>query len=161
MAILTIVQHPSGILEQKCEQVTEFETELHQLLDDMYETMIAADGVGLAAPQIGIRKQIAVIEVDEEEGRLELINPKIVGRNGEQTDIEGCLSFPGLYGTVSRFYTITVKAKNRYGEDFTLTADEYLARVIQHEMDHLNGVLFTSKIIDYIDEEDLESSEDE
>jgi len=161
LAILTIVQHPSSILEQKCKQVTKFEDELHQLLDDMYETMIAADGVGLAAPQIGISKQIAVIEVDEEEGRLELINPKIVRRSGEQTDIEGCLSFPGLYGTVSRFYTITVKAKNRFGENFTLSADEYLARVIQHELDHLNGVLFTSKIIEYIDEEDLESSEDE
>ncbi|MCR2820774.1 peptide deformylase [Lederbergia panacisoli] len=159
--MLTIVEHPSDILEEKCKRVTNFGVELHELLDNMYETMIEADGVGLAAPQIGIGEKIAVIELDEDEGRLELINPKITEQSGEQTDIEGCLSFPGLYGTVSRFYTITLKAKDRYGRDFTLTAEDYLARVIQHELDHLEGVLFTSKVIEYVKEEDLESSEDE
>ncbi|MBS4217801.1 peptide deformylase [Bacillus sp. FJAT-49711] len=159
--MLTIVEHPAHILEQKCKQVTHFGVELHQLLDNMYDTMIEADGVGLAAPQIGISEKIAVIELDEEDGRLELINPKITERSGEQTDIEGCLSFPGLYGTVSRSYTITLKAKDRYGRNFTLIAEDYLARVIQHELDHLEGVLFTSKVIEYVNEEDLESSEDE
>ncbi|MBS4198905.1 peptide deformylase [Bacillus sp. FJAT-49732] len=159
--MLNIVQHPSTILERKCERVTEFGHELHQLLEDMYETMIEADGVGLAAPQVGVSKQIALIELVEEEGRLELINPKIIERSGEQTDIEGCLSFPGLYGTVSRNYTVTIQAMDRNGSNFTLIAEDYLARVIQHELDHLDGVLFTSKIIEYVDEEDLESSEDE
>jgi len=161
LSILTIVEHPSDILEQKCKPVTEFGDELHQLLDDMYETMIKADGVGLAAPQIGICKQIAVIEIDEEDGRLELINPKILKQSGEQIDIEGCLSFPGLFGTVSRFHTVTVKSMDRSGREFTLIAEDYLARVIQHEIDHLEGVLFTSKVIEYVDEEDLESSEEE
>ncbi|MBS4177173.1 peptide deformylase [Lederbergia citrea] len=160
MANLPIVHHPADILEVKCDQVFEFNRELHELLDDMYETMISEDGVGLAAPQVGISSQVAIVEIDDEEGLIELINPKIISQSGEQTDVEGCLSFPGLYGTVSRSYTVIIKAQDRYGEEFKLKANDFLARAIQHELDHLNGVLFTSKVIKYVNEEDLEGSED-
>ncbi|MBS4207673.1 peptide deformylase [Bacillus sp. FJAT-50079] len=154
MAILPIVQYPAAILEEKCERVTEFNQELGQLLDNMIDTMIDADGVGLAAPQIGIRQQIAVVEIDENE-MIELINPEIVEKKGEEIDVEGCLSFPELYGTVARSYTIEVTAQNRFGEPFKLEAEGFLSRAIQHELDHLAGVLFTSKIIEYVDEEEV------
>ncbi|HLU21952.1 peptide deformylase [Lederbergia graminis] len=159
MAILSIVTHPADILEVVCDPVTEFNHELHILLDDMYETMVAADGVGLAAPQIGIKKRIAVIDVGDKNGIIELINPTIIKAKGENTDIEGCLSFPNLYGTVSRAQIVKIKAQDRNGKEFKLKANDYLARAIQHELDHLDGVLFTTKVIEYVDEEDLESSE--
>lgn len=121
--------------------------------------MIAEDGVGLAAPQIGVDKQIAIVEIDKEDGLIEMINPVIIGKRGEQTDIEGCLSFPGLYGKVPRPYSVTIKAFDRDGNLFTLQAEDFLARALQHEIDHLHGVLFTSKVVEYIEE--IEESETE
>ncbi|GIN83753.1 peptide deformylase [Heyndrickxia sporothermodurans] len=161
MAILTIVKHPAEILEKECKQVTQFDKNLKQLLKDMYETMVAADGVGLAAPQIGVDQQIAVVDIGDERGRINLINPIIIEKSGEQTDIEGCLSFPRLYGTVSRPYYVKVQAQNMKGKTFIIEAEDYLARAIQHEIDHLHGVLFTSKVLKYIDEEELEGYEEQ
>jgi peptide deformylase len=159
LAILPIVKHPNDILEKECTPVTTFDHKLKTLLNSMYKTMVAADGVGLAAPQIGIDKRIAIVDIGDELGRIDLINPIILKTKGEQTDVEGCLSFPGLYGTVSRPYYVKVKAENANGKPFVPEAEDFLARAIQHEIDHLNGVLFTSKVIDYIEEEALEMGE--
>ncbi|AMX85296.1 peptide deformylase [Geobacillus subterraneus] len=156
MSVLPIVTYPAPVLEQPCAPVTAFDRQLGRLLDDMYETMLAADGVGLAASQVGIAKQVAVVDVGDEHGRIELINPVIVEARGEQVDVEGCLSFPGLFGEVPRAEYVKVRAQNRRGRLFTLSATGFLARALQHEIDHLHGVLFTSKVIRYCDLEELE-----
>ncbi|MGM9928899.1 MAG: peptide deformylase [Bacillus sp. (in: firmicutes)] len=160
MALLPIVEHPNAILETKCEEVTIFDRTLVKLLNNMYDTMVKADGVGLAAPQVNVGKRIAVVEVDEEMGKIELINPVILERKGSEVDVEGCLSFPGLYGEVERATYVKVQAQNRKGRTYMLEAEGFLARAIQHEMDHLDGVLFTTKVIRYIDEEELEGYEE-
>lgn len=156
MTILKIVEYPAPVLEQKCEIVTSFDKRLVRLLNNMYDTMLAADGVGLAAPQVGIAKQIAIVEADDIHGKLEFINPEIISTEGEQTGPEGCLSFPGLYREVSRPHYVKVRAQNRKGKWFELEAKGFLARAIQHEIDHLHGVLFTSKVIKYYEEAELE-----
>jgi len=156
LSVLPIVTYPAPVLEQPCARVTVFDRQLGRLLDDMYETMIAADGVGLAAPQVGIAKQVAVVDIGDEHGRIELINPVIIEMRGEQIDVEGCLSFPGLFGEVPRANYVKVRAQNRRGRLFTLSATGFLARALQHEIDHLHGVLFTSKVIRYCDLEELE-----
>lgn len=156
MAKLTIVTYPAEILETVCEKVTQFDRSLVKLLNDMYDTMLAADGVGLAAPQVGIAKQIAIVDIGDEHGRVELINPVILEARGEQIGPEGCLSFPGLFGDVSRAEYVKVRAQNRRGRVFTLEATGFLARALQHEIDHLHGVLFTTKVIRYYESEELE-----
>ncbi|OIK15228.1 peptide deformylase [Bacillus sp. MUM 13] len=161
MAILPIVMFPDKILEQKCDKVTSFDRNLAKLLNNMHETMIEADGVGLAAPQIGLRKMIAVVEIDDESGVIELINPVIVEQDGEQTGPEGCLSFPDIYGEVKRAYKIKVQAQDRKGRHYEIEAEDFLARAIQHEIDHLNGILFTSKITHYLTQEELEGYDGE
>ncbi|WP_243386799.1 peptide deformylase [Bacillus kexueae] len=155
MAIREIVTYPADILETPCEKVTDFDKKLTKLLNDMYETMLHADGVGLAAPQIGIAKQIAIVDVGDSNGKIELINPVIIEERGEQVGPEGCLSFPGLFGEVKRAHYVKVRAQNRRGKIFVLEAKGFLARAIQHEIDHLHGVLFTSKVTKYLKEEDL------
>ncbi|RID87223.1 peptide deformylase [Peribacillus asahii] len=160
MTILPIVMFPEKILKQKCAKVTSFDKNLAKLLNNMYETMVEADGVGLAAPQVGVKKQIAVVEIDEESGVIEMINPEILEADGEQTGIEGCLSFPDVYGEVTRPYRVKIRAQNRRGEYYELEAEDFLARAIQHEIDHLHGVLFTSKISRYITVEELEGFEE-
>lgn len=161
MAVRDVVTYPAEILEQECERVTVFDRQLAKLLNDMYETMIEYDGVGLAAPQIGISSQIAVVYIDDDSGTIELINPEILEMSGEQIDIEGCLSFPGLYGEVSRPFYVKVRAQDRKGRYYTLEAEDFLARAIQHEIDHLHGVLFTTKVLKYVKEEELEGEERE
>jgi peptide deformylase len=156
LAVLPIVTYPAEILEKECERVTNFDRKLIKLLNDMYDTMIDADGVGLAAPQVGIAKQIAVVDVGDEHGRIELINPVILEARGEQTGLEGCLSFPGLFGEVKRADYVKVRAQDRRGRPFMLEATGFLARALQHEIDHLHGILFTSKVIRYYDPEELE-----
>ncbi|MCA0988022.1 peptide deformylase [Guptibacillus algicola] len=150
MAIRKIVLHPDEVLEKECETVKTFDDNLHHLLDDMFETMYDAEGVGLAAPQIGIEKQVAVIDTREEEP-LEIINPVIQKATGGEVDLEGCLSFPGLFGEVERPYRIVLTAQDRNGKEFKLKAEGFFARAIQHEIDHLHGVLFTEKVIRYVD----------
>ncbi|MFJ8244034.1 peptide deformylase [Peribacillus asahii] len=161
MTILPIVMFPEKILKQKCAKVTSFDKNLAKLLNNMYETMVEADGVGLAAPQVGVKKQIAVVEIDEESGVIEMINPEILEADGEQNGIEGCLSFPDVYGEVTRPYRVKIRAQNRRGEYYELEAEDFLARAIQHEIDHLHGVLFTSKISRYITAEELEGFEEQ
>ncbi|MFC5773842.1 peptide deformylase [Ectobacillus antri] len=155
MAILEIIKHPNAVLETPCDRVLDFDKKLVKLLQDMYDTMVAADGVGLAAPQVGISKQIAIVEADDN-GRIDLINPVILEARGEQIGPEGCLSFPDLYGDVPRAEYVKVRAQNKRGKIFVLEARGFLARAIQHEIDHLNGVLFTSKVTKYYDPEELE-----
>jgi peptide deformylase len=161
MAILPIVMHPDPILEKECEKVTAFDKKLKKLLNNMYDTMIEADGVGLAAPQVGVDLQVAIVDIGDDSGTIELINPEIVENDGTQTDLEGCLSFPGLYGEVSRPSSIRVRTYNRKGKLVEFHAKDFLARAIQHEIDHLHGVLFTTKIEKYITEEELERYEAE
>ncbi|WP_059170088.1 peptide deformylase [Bacillus sp. FJAT-27445] len=156
MAIRKLVMYPAEVLEQPCKEIGKFDKKLAKLLDDMYETMIEFDGVGLAAPQIGQPVRVAIVDIDDESGTIEMINPKILAVSGEQTGTEGCLSFPGLYGEVSRPNQVKVEAQDRKGKTFTLEADGFLARAIQHEIDHLDGILFTSKVIRYLEEDELE-----
>ena len=153
--------HPADILEQECKPVDVFDKKLTKLLDDMYDTMIEFDGVGLAAPQINIDKQIAIVDVDDQHGTIELINPEIIESSGTQSGPEGCLSFPGLFGEVTRPYKVKVRAQDRKGRTYELEAEDFLARAIQHEIDHLHGILFTSKVSRYLDENELEELTEE
>jgi peptide deformylase len=161
LAIRKIVTYPAEILEQTCKEVTNFDQKLGKLLDDMYDTMVHYDGVGLAAPQIGVGLQIAVVDIEDEHGTIEMINPRILETSGEQTGPEGCLSFPGLYGEVARPYYVMIEAFDRKGKKYQLTAEDFLARAIQHEIDHLYGILFTSLVTKYLTEEELEGEENE
>lgn len=155
------MKHPSPLLNQKCKEVVKFDEKLAKLLDDMYETMVAVDGVGLAAPQVGELLQVAIVELDEEQEVIELINPVITAIGGKEIEIEGCLSFPGLYGEVERPYYVKVEAQERDGSLYELEAEDYEARAILHEIDHLNGILFDSKILRVVDLEELEELEEE
>jgi len=161
LAVRKIVMHPADILEQECKPVDVFDKKLTKLLDDMYDTMIEFDGVGLAAPQINIDKQIAIVDVDDQHGTIELINPEIIESSGTQSGPEGCLSFPGLFGEVTRPYKVKVRAQDRKGRTYELEAEDFLARAIQHEIDHLHGILFTSKVSRYLDENELEELTEE
>lgn len=152
-----VVLHPNKRLETKTEKVTVITDELVQLLDDMRETMIAHDGIGIAAPQIGKSIRVAIVEVDEESGLFELINPEIIHSSGSDIDVEGCLSFPDIYGTVERADEIVVRYNDREGAELEVTAQGYLARVFQHEIEHLEGKLFIDKIIERIDPQDLDA----
>ena len=142
MAKLRIVKFGDEALRRVCRPQEEITPKVIRLLDDMIETMRHENGVGLAAPQVGVLRRIAVIEV--EEGVVyELINPKIIAYSGEQVGTEGCLSNPGKYGKVKRPMSVTVRAMNRKGEMYDLTGKELLARAICHECDHLDGKLYT------------------
>lgn len=141
MSIRKIVQYPSDVLREKARPVRKYNARLHKLLDDMAETMYDARGVGLAAPQVGISKRVIVL--DDGEGLIEMINPEIVARSGEQMEpTEGCLSIPNLVGEVRRSQKILVQGFDRHGEAWEIEAEGYLARIFQHEIDHLNGILF-------------------
>lgn len=137
------------ILRKQCKEVKKFDEKLGILLDDMYDTMTKAEGVGLAAPQVGILKRVVVIDIGE--GKIELINPEIIETSGTQKGAEGCLSFPGLFGEVERPNYVKVKAQDRTGRWFIAEGEELLARAICHECDHLNGHVFTEKVTKYLD----------
>ncbi len=160
MAIRKVVTYPAEILEQQCREVMKFDRKLGKLLDDMYETMIQHDGVGLAAPQIGLDLQIAIVDIDDESGTTEMINPRILETSGSQTGPEGCLSFPGIYGEVTRPNHVKIEAFDRRGRKYQLEAEGFLARAVQHEIDHLNGILFTTYVTRYLTEEELEGQDD-
>ena len=150
-----IILHPDERLNKVTEPIEYVTDEIVTLLDDMYETMIAHDGIGIAAPQIGKNLRIAVIEVEEND-RFDLINPEIIDRKGTSIDVEGCLSIPETYGTVKRADEVTVRYSDRDGSEMEVTAYGYLARAFQHEIDHLDGKLFIDQIIEKIAPEDLE-----
>jgi len=152
MAKLQIRKVGDEALRKVCRPVDVITPKIVTLIDDMIETMRAANGCGLAAPQVGILRRIAVIEV--EEGKVyELINPKIIAYTGEQRETEGCLSNPGRWGITKRPMAVTVRAQNRYGEEYELTGKELLARAICHECDHLDGKLYTDVQIEELEED--------
>lgn len=142
-------------LRKHCRDVTDFGERTHMLLDDMYDTMTEAKGVGLAAPQVGILRRAVVVDIGDESGRHEFINPVIVTKKGRQESTEGCLSIPGEYGVLHRPKYVKVEALDRNGEPFTFEAQEYLAVAICHEIDHLDGILFIDKAERMLEEEDL------
>lgn len=146
MALREIIKFGDDVLRKKCREVTAFDEKLAQLLDDMAETLREADGVGLAAPQVGILRRAIVIDVRDEKGTIELINPVITKTEGVQTGREGCLSAPGEWCEVERPQTVTVKAFDRTGKEFELKGSDLLARAICHEVDHLDGILFIDRV---------------
>lgn len=155
MALRNILTQGDPTLNKKCRPVTDFNARLHQLLDDMADTLAEANGVGLAAPQVGLLRRIVVIDVGE--GRIELINPEIIKTSGEQDGAEGCLSFPGEFGMVKRPMNVTVRAQDRNGKTFEISGTELLARAFCHEIDHLNGVCFVTRASRMLEPDELES----
>lgn len=155
MAKRTIVLETEEILRKKSREVTEYNEKLWQLLDDMAETMYAADGVGLAAVQVGVLRRVVVIDIGD---RLyELVNPEIVEESGSQEGAEGCLSSPNEYGQVKRPLEVTVNAFDRYGKPYQVKGKELLARALCHEIDHLNGILFKDRAFVMLEPEEPES----
>ena len=147
MAKLKIVKMGDEVLRKTCRPVEKITPRIVTLLDDMIETMRDADGCGLAAPQVGILRRIAVVEVEPGQV-IELINPKIIAYAGEQNEQEGCLSIPGRWGITKRPMHVTVRATNRHGEEFEVSGSELLARALCHEIDHLDGKLFIDCMIE-------------
>ena len=142
MGIRKIVERGDPLLEKKCRVVTDFNTRLHILLDDMIDTLEEAGGVGLAAPQVGILRRACIVQ-DSEGEYLELINPEIIYSEGEQSGLEGCLSIPGRYGIVERPYKVRVRAQDRFGRAFEVEDEGLAARCFCHEIEHLDGHLYT------------------
>lgn len=162
MALRTIVLEGDSVLHKRCRPVTNFDERLHQLIDDMRETLIDSDGLGLAAPQVGVlRRVVLVLETNVPEGTepyiIELVNPEIISREGEQDGPEGCLSVPGRFGLVERPLDVTVRAQDRNGNTFEVSGHELTARAFCHELDHLEGVVFTSLARRMLTDEELET----
>ncbi|MCX7842933.1 MAG: peptide deformylase [Clostridia bacterium] len=154
MAIREIRKDGDEILRKKAKEVDVINDRILTLLKDMADTMYEADGVGLAAPQIGVLKKVVVIDAGE--GLIELINPRILEQSGEQLYIEGCLSIPGIQGEVKRPQKVVVEALNPKGERVRIEGEGLLAVVLCHELDHLDGVLFKDKVVRFIEKEELE-----
>jgi len=154
MARLNIVKEGDEVLRKHCRPVTEITPRILRLLDDMLETLHEANGVGLAAPQVGVLRRLCIVEV--EQGQLyELINPEIIAREGEQQEVEGCLSIPEEWGVTDRPEKVTVRAMNRRGEIYEATGEGLLARAFCHEIDHLDGVLFKDRAIRMLSREEI------
>ena len=154
MAILNIVKEGDPVLRKECRPVDAVTPRILRLLDDMKDTLADANGAGLAAPQVGVMRRIAIVENDGE--YIELINPEIVSREGEQEELEGCLSVPGVWGITHRPAKVTVKAKGRDGKEFTVSGEGLLARAFCHEIDHLSGKLFTDDAVRILSPEEVE-----
>jgi len=162
MALRNILTEEDPGLRKICKPVVNFNARLHQLLDDMAETLTKADGVGLAAPQVGVLRRAALVletnvPEDEEPYLIEMINPEIVFAEGEQHEAEGCLSVPGEYGVVLRPAVVRVRAQDRYGETFEVTGEGLTARCFCHEIDHLEGIVFTDKCERMLTEEEMQA----
>ena len=160
MAIRTIREKGDPCLTKVCRTVTEFNARLHLLLDDMADTLAEAGGVGLAAPQVGILRRVCIVEAAQGE-IIELINPEIIKTEGEQTGLEGCLSVPGKYGIVTRPMVVRVRAQDRYGTTFEVEDEELTARCFCHEIDHLDGKLFTDNAVHVLTPEEMRELERE
>ena len=152
MAIRNILTEGDELLAKKCRPIEKIDERILTLLDDMAETMYKNDGVGLAAPQVGMLKRAVVIDVGE--GLIELINPEIIKEEGEQREAEGCLSIPGISGYTIRPEKVTVKALDRSGKEIVLEGEGLLARAFCHEIDHLDGILFRERVFEYCEQED-------
>ena len=157
MAILNIVTSEDEVLRKKCRPVEKITPRTLTLLDDMLDTMRAANGVGLAAPQVGILRRIVIVDIGE--GLIEMINPEIVATEGEQEGEEGCLSVPDEVGIVKRPNIVTVQATDRNGEPFTIRGEGLLARAFCHEIDHLDGILYIDKASRMLTPEEMEDEE--
>ena len=155
MGLRKILDDKDPALHKVCKQIEKFDAKLHKLLDDMAETLEEANGVGLAAPQIGILRRVVIVDTGEE--ILELINPELVETDGEQEGPEGCLSVPGRYGLVKRPYYAKVRAQDRYGDWFEAEGEELIGRCFCHELDHLDGILYTQVMERFLTEEELET----
>ena len=151
MAVMKIYCEGEDVLRKKAHEVKLFDRRMVGLLKDMAETMYAADGCGLAAPQVGILRRIVVIDVGD--GLVELINPEIIASEGANVDAEGCLSIPGRRCTVERPNKVTVRAMDRKGREFEFTAEGFFARAVCHELDHLDGILYIDRMIEDVTEE--------
>ena len=156
MALRKIVEQGDECLTKVCRPVTKFDRRLHDLLDDMAETLADANGAGLAAPQVGILRRVCLVLDEEAEEYLELINPEIIAQSGEQTGLEGCLSVPGKFGVVTRPYTVRVRAQDRDGAFFEVEDEALTARCFCHEIEHLDGHLFVERTNHLLTEEELE-----
>lgn len=154
MAVRVVRKLGDPVLRRKAEAVNKFNGELAVLLDDMKETMEHYKGLGLAAPQMGTSQAVVVIRLGQEFPLMELVNPQVEERSGSETGVEGCLSIPGTFGEVERSVDVTVSYCDRGGIKHTIQASQLLARVLQHEIDHLNGVLFVDKVIRYVNQEE-------
>ena len=153
MAILNIVKEGDPVLRKECRPVGEITPHIIRLLDDMRETLIDANGAGLAAPQVGVLRRIAIVENDGQ--FIELINPEIIAREGVQNEIEGCLSVPDVWGITERPEKVTVRATDRNGAEFTVTGEGLLARAFCHEIDHRSGKLFTDGAVRILSPEEV------
>lgn len=152
MAIRNILTQDESTLYKVCKPVTDFDERLWTLLDDMAETLHQADGVGLAAPQVGVLRRLFIMDLGE--GVIEVINPRIVEKKGKQEEVEGCLSCPGEYGITRRPRMVKLEAQDRHGKFFSLVGEDLLARCICHENDHLDGILFKKHVIRMLDPEE-------
>ncbi len=150
MAIRILRTKEDEVLYKACKPVTKFDKKLAILLDDMYDTMNSKNGVGLAAPQVGILKRVVVIDVGE--GKIELVNPEIIETDGVQNGSEGCLSVPGVFGEVERPMRVKVKAQDRNGNEIFVEGEELLARALCHECEHLDGKLFLDRVTRFIED---------
>jgi peptide deformylase len=159
MGLRKILTDKEPALHKVCKPVTSFDAKLHKLLDDMGETMQDANGVGLAAPQVGILRRVVVVDLGDE--ILELVNPSLVETDGEQVGAEGCLSVPGKYGLVKRPYYAKVRAQDRDGNWFEAEGEELIARCFCHELDHLDGILYTEVMDRFLTEEELYGDEED
>ncbi len=159
MGIRKILTDKDPALHKICKPVEKFDWRLHKLLNDMADTLEEANGVGLAAPQVGILRRVVIVDTGEE--ILELVNPTIIETSGEQEGPEGCLSVPGKYGLVKRPYIAKVRAQDRYGEWFEAEGEELIARCFCHELDHLDGIVYTQVMERFLSEEELVYDEEE
>ena len=159
MGLRKILTDKDPALHKVCKPVTAFDKKLHKLLDDMAETLAEANGVGLAAPQVGILRRVVIVDTGEE--ILELVNPTLVETDGEQEGPEGCLSVPGRYGLVKRPMYAKVRAQDRFGDWYEAEAEELIARCFCHELDHLDGIVYTQVMDRFLTEEELEAESEE
>ena len=158
MAILNILKEDEPTLRKTSRPVTEITPRIITLLDDMIDTLRDADGCGLAAPQVGVLRRVVIVDTPDT-GLVEFINPEIIERSGEQEELEGCLSVPGKWGFTHRPYKVTVRAMNRKGKMFTITGEDLAARAFCHEIDHLDGTLFTDHAVRMLTPEEIKELE--
>lgn len=157
MAFRNLIFEGDPILSKKCRTVEKFDNRLAQLIDDMIDTMHSKNGIGLAAPQVGILKRVVVIQIDKNQKIFELVNPEIVSSSGTQEGIEGCLSCPGEFGITKRPLKVNVKAQDRFGNFHFYDGENLLAKAFCHEIDHLDGILFKAHVVRMLDKSEIET----
>ena len=161
MALRKIVEQGEECLTKVCRPVTEFNPHLHELLDDLAETLAEANGAGLAAPQVGVLRRVCLVMDDESGEYIELVNPEIIAQSGEQTGLEGCLSVPGRYGMVKRPEFVRLRAQDRDGNWFEAEGEGLTARCFAHECDHLDGHIYTERAYHMLTDEEMAELEEE